>query len=55
MTSDETTHLDILIPSQKGPQDNQYLAGYLHGAGSDEILSRKEDSQSSKGILVRDR
>lgn len=54
MTSDETTHVDILIRFQKGPQDNQYLAGYPHGAGRDEILSRKEEGQSSKGILARD-
>ena len=55
MASDETTHLDILIPPQKGPQDDQYLAGCVHWTGIDEVLSRREGSQSSEGIMVRDR
>lgn len=44
VTSDETTHLDILIPPQKSPQDDQYLAGCVHWAGIDEVLSRREES-----------
>lgn len=55
VTSDETTHLDILIPSQKGPQDHQYLVGYVHWAGIDEVLRKREESQSSKGITIGDR
>ena len=55
MASDETAHLDIHIPPQKGPQDDQYLAGCVHGAGIDEVLSRRVESQSSEGIMVGDR
>ena len=54
MASDETAHLDIFIPPQKGLQDDQYLAGYVHGTGTDEVLSRREGSQSSEGIIVGD-
>ena len=54
MASDETANLDIFIPPQKGLQNDQYLAGYVHGTGTDEVLSRREGSQSSKGIIVGD-
>lgn len=54
VASDETTHLDILILPQEGLQDDQYLVGYIHWAGIDKVLSRREDSQSSESITVRD-
>lgn len=55
VASDETIHLDILIPPQEGPQDDQYLAGCVHWAGIDEVLSRREGSQSLECIMTRDR
>lgn len=42
VASDETPHLDILVPPQEGPQDNQHLASCVHWAGIDEVLSRRQ-------------
>ena len=47
MASDEATHLDILILPKERPQDNQDLAGCIHGAGIDQVL-RREGSQGSE-------
>lgn len=52
MASDETIHLYILIPPQKAPKNHQYLSGCVHWAGIDEVLSRRDGSQSSENTMV---
>lgn len=55
VAADETTHFDIFILPDEGPQDNQYLAGCVHGTGIDEILRGERSRSSLREHTARDR